>query len=819
MTGQNHAMNEAINETTAPLRPALASLLHETNDLCTNCGVCAGECDYLKLYGTPGQITHGFDPTDPKKGALGFECSLCSLCTAVCPAGLDPKALFLEMRRKAVERGAGHFAEHKGLLGYERTGTSRRFTWYGLPEGCDTVFFPGCALPGTRPEATFAVYEKLRETIPAIGLVLDCCTKPSHDLGRQEFFTRMFGEMAAWLEARGVGRVLVACPNCHLVFSRYAPQLETITVYEVLAEALPARAEQDSLPPLSPVTVHDPCVMRFASSPQQAVRALASAAGQSVEEMPHSRSTALCCGEGGTVRPLAPDLADGWGERRTVEASGRPVLTYCAGCANHLGKRVSVTHILDIICATPKPSKGPITYLNRLRLKARFKKAVPAAVTRERTDAGGSTSLLRPLLILAAVVTAIVLVRASGLSQYLEPEKLRALFAGFGVIAPLVYIAFFTLAPALMLPGLPISMAGATVFGPFWGVVYTIIGATLGACVAFLIARYGARGWVERRLVGSRWNRLYAETELNGWKAVAFTRLIPLFPFNLLNFAFGLTKISFFQYAVATFLFMLPGTIAFITFSSSLLGLVKGQISAEFFIGLLLIAGVSMIPRITRRVQLRQEQKPRIAAPWGLGRSLKQKTLVLAAVGAASAAAYGLIQKYFWAIDAHLYTLEFNLLCMANRLQDADLPAFIEYLRPMSPLRAAGVATSCQTMQTFGFPLSALPTATAFIEAFGPLQGALYAFAACLTATGLAVALGRFLLGDLLPLFRCRSGVEPLTPPPRWTGWLAALLTSVPGLPLVICGFFAGTVRVPWSRALILIGTGLFVRILVSVSL
>jgi uncharacterized membrane protein YdjX (TVP38/TMEM64 family)/Fe-S oxidoreductase len=578
-----------------PLRPSLASLLEEHITGCTACGACLGECGFLKLHGAPRDMGRCYDAEDPKRNAACFECSLCGLCTAVCPEKLDPRTLFLEMRREAVGRGYGSFPEHRGLLGYERTGLSRRFSWYGLPEGCTTVFFPGCALPGTRPAATVAVFERLRQAIPDLGLVLDCCTKPSHDLGRERFFHEMFGEMTAWLESHGVRRVLVACPNCHKVFTEYAPCFETETVYERLAAIEP----QSAAAPVSAVTIHDPCVTRFTPGLQEAVRTLISGAGHTVEEMPHTRTTALCCGEGGTVGALAPDLAHGWGERLAGEAGTRRVVTYCAGCAARLGRRVKVSHVLDVVCSTPKPSSGPITYLNRLRLKARFKRMIPAAITRERVVAGaGGSGVLRPLLFLAAMVAAIVLARTSGLGQYLEPEKLRALFAGFGMVAPLAYIALYTIAPALMLPGLPISMAGATVFGPVWGVVYTIIGATSGACVAFLIARYGARDWVERRLVGSRWSRLDSETARNGWKAVAFTRLIPLFPFNLLNFAFGLTKISFLQYAVATFIFMLPGTIAFITFSSSLLGLLKGKVSREFFIGIGLLVAVSMIPKM-----------------------------------------------------------------------------------------------------------------------------------------------------------------------------------------------------------------------------
>lgn len=791
------------------VRQALAHMLTAEIGGCTGCGVCVSECGFLKLYGSPRQIIQSYDPEDPKKNVVCFECSLCGLCTAVCPEKLDPQALFLEMRREAVERGFGSFPEHKGLLGYERTGTSRRFSWYGLPEGCSTVFFPGCALPGTRPAATMSVYEQLQGKIPALGLVMDCCTKPSHDLGRQEYFRQMFDEMANWLEGHGVQRVLVACPNCYKVFSEYGKQFVTETVYEVLAEIpLDAARQPDS----TVVTIHDPCVVRTAGAPQEAVRRLLTAAGSRIEEMPHSRATALCCGEGGTVAALAPDLAEGWGEHRTREAAGRKVITYCAGCANHLGKRLDVSHILDVVCKTPKPSSGPITYLNRLRLKSRFKKRVPATVTRERVSAGaGTAGVLKPLCFLAALIGIIFLVRASGVGQYLEPEKLRALFASFGIVAPLVYIAFYTVAPALMLPGLPISMAGATVFGPVWGVVYTIIGATLGACVAFLIARYAARDWVERRLVGSRWNTLDSETARNGWKAVAFTRLIPLFPFNLLNFAFGLTKIPFPQYALATFIFMLPGTIAFITFSSSLLGLLKGKISKEFFIGLILIVAVSMIPKA---IKWYQNRPAKAARPWNLARSLRIKAIIVATLGALGAAAYLLIQKFFWALDAYLYTIEFNLLFIMSRFRDADLAAYVEYLRPMSPLRASGIALVSRTMQNYAFILSPLKLEQAFLTAYGPLNGALLATASGVASGVLTALCGLLLFGDLLPLFNQRSGKEPLAPAATWSCWSALALLSVPFAPLLLGGLWAGALRIPWGRLLALITTGMVIRIL-----
>lgn len=778
---------------------------------CTDCGVCVRECGFLQLHGSPRAICRTYEPEDPKKNAVCFECSLCGLCNAVCPEKLEPQGLFLEMRREAVERGHGDFPEHKGLIGYEKTGTSPRFSWYGLPAGCTTVFFPGCALPGTRPAATMAVYNKIQETIPALGLVMDCCTKPSHDLGRQEYFLKMFGEMVSWLEAHGVERILVACPNCYKVFSEYAGQFQIETVYETLAAILPQVSVGNSLPP---VTIHDPCVVRANASPQAAARLLLVGSGQLVEEMPHTGQTALCCGEGGTVGALAPELADAWGERRVAEAAGRRVITYCAGCANHLGKRLQVSHLLDIIFNTPKPSSGPITYLNRLRLKSRFKKIVPAATTRERNTA--SKGILKPLIFITTLITVIFLVRMSGVGHYLEPEKLRALFASFGIAAPLIYIAFYTFAPALMLPGLPISIAGATVFGPFWGVVYTIIGATMGACVAFLIARYGARDWVARRLVGSRWNRLDSETAENGWKAVAFTRLIPLFPFNLLNFAFGLTKITFLHYAVATFIFMLPGTIAFVTFSSSLLGLLKGKISPEFFIGIILIIAVSMLPKIIRWQNSRTEKAAKPQAAWSLKKSLQRKAVGSGLLALAALVVYGMVQKFFWAIDAYLYTIEFNLLFISSRLKDGDLAQFIEYLRPMSHLRAGGIALVSQAIQAFTHPFSSIKLITPFTAAFGAIPGILYSWAAAVVVAGITAICGRFLLGDILPLYHRRKGLEPLSPSAAWLYWCSALMLALPPLPLFLPALLTGALRTSTQRTFAIISAGLAVRILTS---
>ena len=143
----------------------------------------------------------------------------------------------------------------------------------------------------------------------------------------------------------------------------------------------------------------------------------------------------------------------------------------------------------------------------------------------------GKVSPLRPLLLLLLLAGIILTVRLLHLDQYLEKERLRQFVAAYGVWGPIIYLTIWTLAPPLFLPGLPITLAGGLLFGPFWGVIYTIFGATAGATLAFLVARYLARDWVAGKLAGTRLLSLDEKVAQQGWEIVAFTRLIPIFPF------------------------------------------------------------------------------------------------------------------------------------------------------------------------------------------------------------------------------------------------------------------------------------------------
>ena len=179
-----------------------------------------------------------------------------------------------------------------------------------------------------------------------------------------------------------------------------------------------------------------------------------------------------------------------------------------------------------------------------------------------------------------------------------------------GLAGPLLFMALYAVATVLFLPGSVLTLAGGALFGPLWGTLYNLTGATLGAVLAFLVARYLASDWVQDRVekgTGGRVERLVKGVEAEGWRFVAFTRLVPLFPFNLLNYALGLTRIPIVHYVAATYVFMLPGAIAY-----TYLGYAGREAAAgseglvqKGLIALALLAAAAFLPRLIAKLRER----------------------------------------------------------------------------------------------------------------------------------------------------------------------------------------------------------------------
>lgn len=171
-----------------------------------------------------------------------------------------------------------------------------------------------------------------------------------------------------------------------------------------------------------------------------------------------------------------------------------------------------------------------------------------------------NTKLIIRVFIFALLVIAITWGTLN--KDNLDPASLQSMLKNTGYAAPLFFMLTYIVSTIFFLPGSVLTLLGGALFGPLFGTFYSLTAATLGAMASFLISRYLASDWVSQKAAG-RTQQLIRGVENEGWRFVAFTRLVPLFPFNLLNYAFGLTRISFSQYSIATYIFMLPGALAY----------------------------------------------------------------------------------------------------------------------------------------------------------------------------------------------------------------------------------------------------------------
>src|SRR6202521_4189825 len=143
---------------------------------------------------------------------------------------------------------------------------------------------------------------------------------------------------------------------------------------------------------------------------------------------------------------------------------------------------------------------------------------------------------------------------------------------GLGALAPIAFIAIYIAACVAFLPGSILTIGAGVIFGVVRGSIYVSIAATLGATAAFLVGRYLARDWVSEKLEGNaKFKAIDEAVGKEGWKIVILTRLSPVFPFNLLNYAYGLTRGTLRDYVLATWIGMLPGAVMY-TYIGSIVG-------------------------------------------------------------------------------------------------------------------------------------------------------------------------------------------------------------------------------------------------------
>ncbi|MGG4491242.1 TVP38/TMEM64 family protein [Metabacillus idriensis] len=150
---------------------------------------------------------------------------------------------------------------------------------------------------------------------------------------------------------------------------------------------------------------------------------------------------------------------------------------------------------------------------------------------------------------------------------HLAPEEIRGWILSFGSAAPVLFILIYTIRPLILFPASIMSLAGGLAFGPIWGTFYTIIGATLGAVLSFGLARVLGENLFRVRL--EKWRKLETQLREKGFLYILLLRLIPVFPFDLVSYAAGISKVKFWAFLFGTLLGIIPGTFAYNFLGSS----------------------------------------------------------------------------------------------------------------------------------------------------------------------------------------------------------------------------------------------------------
>ncbi|MBM7556410.1 TVP38/TMEM64 family protein [Halanaerobacter jeridensis] len=215
-------------------------------------------------------------------------------------------------------------------------------------------------------------------------------------------------------------------------------------------------------------------------------------------------------------------------------------------------------------------------------------------------ESSGSNNWIKIVAFIAIIVAVFFVVKQMGYMKYLkDPQMLKQAIDGLGFWGPVVFIGLWIASAVFLLPGGALGLVGGVLFGPWLGTTYTIFGATLGAVAAFLAGKYVARDMVKSMVENNpKLQKIDKGVEEEGWRFLMLTRLVPVFPYNVQNYVYALTAVDLLTYTWTTFVFMLPGSLAF-SFAGGAVtsGGSPVKIIAYLAVAGLVLFGISLIPK------------------------------------------------------------------------------------------------------------------------------------------------------------------------------------------------------------------------------
>ncbi len=368
------------------------------------CMECVKVCAYLEHYGSyPKQyVRQIYNNLSIVMGERRFNtlinsCSLCGLCGAVCPEGLDMAPVCREARQTMVAQNRMPPSAHDFALRDMAFSNGPLATLARHAPGSDhsdTIFFPGCQLSASAPEHVEKLYAHLRDRLPNVGLMLRCCGAPADWAGRTDLFAAALADFHADYERLGNPKMILACSTCYQMFKQHLPDVEIVSLWNLLDDiGLPDTVRQV---PAAALALHDPCTTRYESAIQDSARNVLSTLDCPIEELPLSREKTECCSYGGLMWLANRELAQTVVQRRIAE---QPLdyVTYCAMCRDFFADQGKPTlHLLDLLYEsdlTARAARPGPRFSQRHDNRAQLKRRLLAALWEETVSEPQSMSL------------------------------------------------------------------------------------------------------------------------------------------------------------------------------------------------------------------------------------------------------------------------------------------------------------------------------------------------------------------------------------------------------------------------------------------
>ena len=332
--------------------------LEKFSDDCIDCGMCLSTCALLNDLGlTPAEIASAIlhDQVDADCLAAIQRCDLCGHCSQDCLVNLSPADLIKAAREILIQKGRiDPEAYDVMLMDREWNFFSIYQDTYGIryddlaTDSYKTLFFPGCTLASYAPELTRAAYKWLQEQGLQVGITDMCCAKPLDSIGLSVEADRYLDRLRALLSTSGAMQIITACPNCesHLR-TTHIPNVEIHSIYTMMVEAGIRLGGRDQL------TFHDSCPDRYNGQNPRDVRAILGE--YPIVEMASHGKGAICCGSGGIVSMVDPDLCSNRAQRRMAEftdSGADTCVTSCMACSHRLARVAEpgqVRHCLEYV--------------------------------------------------------------------------------------------------------------------------------------------------------------------------------------------------------------------------------------------------------------------------------------------------------------------------------------------------------------------------------------------------------------------------------------------------------------------------------------